>query len=117
MTDRLTSRSKWRRSLLVFALATNTIVLSACAEEVVAGPRYRGEVVTVAPPVVQSEVIGVAPHPGWIYQPGYWDWVGGRHVWVHGAWVAGRPGYRWEPHAWVREGNGWHLREGYWVRL
>jgi hypothetical protein len=98
------------------AMVASVLLLAACAEEVVERPRYGAEVVTVAPPPPQVEVVGVAPHPGWVWEPGYWNWQGERHVWVAGTWVAPRPGYRWEPHAWVKEGKGWRLREGYWVR-
>ena len=30
--------------------------------------------------------------------------------------AAGRPGYRWVPHEWVRGNGGWRLREGHWAR-
>jgi hypothetical protein len=98
-------------------LVASALLLGACVEEVVERPRYREGVVAVEPPAPQVEVVGVAPRPGWVWQPGYWNWQGDRHVWVNGAWVEPRPGYRWEPHAWMREGKGWRLREGYWVKL
>jgi hypothetical protein len=37
-------------------------------------------------------------------------------VWVPGYWGPGRPGYRWVPHAWVREGGGWRMHAGHWAR-
>jgi hypothetical protein len=37
-------------------------------------------------------------------------------VWVPGRWDRGRAGYHWESHAWVREGDGWRMRPGHWVR-
>jgi len=77
---------------------------------------YIGETVVVAPPPPRVEVIGVAPHPGWVWERGYWNWVDGRHVWVGGHWVAPRRGYDWQPHVWVHERRGWRMREGYWVR-
>jgi hypothetical protein len=30
--------------------------------------------------------------------------------------VAPRPGYRWVPHTWRREGNRWHMQGGRWER-
>lgn len=77
---------------------------------------YVGGVVLVAPPAPRVEVIGVAPSPGSVWIGGYWNWVGGRHVWVPGRWDRGRPGYHWEAYAWVREGDGWRIRPGRWVR-
>src|SRR5262245_46306414 len=102
-----------RFSKFGLVLTATALLLSACAEEVVERPRYREGVVAVAPPAPEVEVVGVSPRPGWVWEPGYWNWQGGRHVWVNGVWVAPRPGYRWEPHAWVHEGKGWRLREGY----
>ena len=101
---------RWLRPLMVVGLAASTSIAAHAA-------RYVTEVITVAPPPAQVEVIGVAPQPGWVWQPGYYNWVGGRHVWVAGEWVAPRPGYRWEPHVWVKEGGGWRLREGFWVKV
>jgi hypothetical protein len=77
---------------------------------------YGGAVVTVAPPAPQFEVLGVAPAPGYLWFGGYWNWVGGRHVWIAGHWGPGRPGYHWVPHTWVRAGGGWRMSEGHWAR-
>jgi hypothetical protein len=72
--------------------------------------------VAVPPPAPQVEVIGVPPQPGYVWIGGYWDWVGGRHVWAPGYWAAPRPGYRWVPHRWAYGGGGWRLHQGYWAR-
>ena len=96
-------------------LAMGAVFAVSAAEVIVERPRYRTEIIEVAPPAAQTEVIGVAPHRGWVHRDGYWDWVGGKYVWVRGAWVEPRPGYRWVPHVWVREGPGYRLREGYWA--
>jgi hypothetical protein len=32
-----------------------------------------------------------------------------------GHWGAGRPGYHWAPHAWVRYGGGWRMAPGHWA--
>lgn len=107
------------------AILAGGLGLSACvvtpvgppvAAEVV-GPRFvTPEVIPVQPPPPREEIIGVAPQVGFIWAPGYWNWEGGRHVWVGGRWIPPRAGYYWEPHTWVHVGNGWHLREGYWAR-
>lgn len=77
---------------------------------------YAGGVVMVAPPPPREEVISVAPTPGLVWFPGYWNWVGGRHEWVSGSWHEPRPGYHWVGHAWARQGDGWRLRPGHWER-
>ncbi|HMK84526.1 MAG TPA: hypothetical protein VK437_01095 [Steroidobacteraceae bacterium] len=95
-------------ALLAAALLGGCVVAPA--------PGYYGPVVAVAPPAPQVEVVGVAPTPGFVWFGGYWNWVGGRHVWVAGHWGPGRPGYHWVPHAWVHEGGGWRMHEGHWAR-
>lgn len=75
-----------------------------------------GGVVMVAPPSPRVEVIGVAPAPGYIWQGGYWDWVGGRHEWMNGHWATPHPGRHWVADQWVRQGDGWRLRRGRWQR-
>ena len=95
--------------------ALTALSLSACVV-VPAGRRYEADVVVMAPPAPQVEVIGVAPGPGWFWIGGYWNWVGGRHVWTGGRWEAQRPGYGWAPHRWVREGPQWRAEPGHWER-
>jgi hypothetical protein len=78
---------------------------------------YGGVVVDidVAPPPVQVEVVP-GPRAGYVWAPGYWNWVGGRHVWVAGHFIRERPGYHWVPHAWVQVGPRWHFAPGHWER-
>lgn len=97
------------------SLLVGTALLGGCVVAPAPG-YYRGAVITVAPPVPQIEVVGVAPTPGYVWFGGYWDWVGGRHVWIGGHWGPGRAGYRWVPHTWVRYGGGWRMHPGYWAR-
>jgi len=73
-------------------------------------------VVLVAPPPPREELIGPPPEPGYVWLPGYWQWVGNRHQWVDGHWTAPRPGRQWVPHQWVRQGDGWRLNPGHWER-
>ncbi len=92
------------------------ILLAGCVVAPAPGYYRVGPVVTVAPPPVPVEVVGVAPAPGYVWMAGYWNWVGGRHVWVAGHWGPGRPGYRWAPQHWVATPGGWRLAPGHWVR-
>jgi len=69
----------------------------------------------MAPPAPQVEYFGAPPVVGYVWISGYWNWVGGRHVWVSGRWAAPpRPGQRWVPHQWHRQGDGWRLNHGHW---
>ena len=102
------------RILTATALLSATL-LGGCVVAPAPG-YYGGGVVTIAPPVARVEVAGVAPTPGYVWFPGYWNWNGGSHVWVGGYWGPGRPGYYWAPHAWVRYGGGWRMAPGHWVR-
>lgn len=81
--------------------------LAAAALGSAAPPASAGGVgfyVNVAPPPVYREV-APAPRHGFVWVPGYWDWRYGRHYWVAGHWLRGRPGYHYGP---VR----WHYRDG-----
>jgi hypothetical protein len=66
------------------------------------------------PPPPQQEVYGVAPGPGYFWLGGAWMWEANRHVWHPGRWEKHRPGLAYQPHAWVRAGNGWQFRGGHW---
>jgi hypothetical protein len=77
---------------------------------------YVDGVVMVPPPPPQVEVIGPAPHAGYVWIGGYWNWTGGRHEWIDGHWVAPRPGHHWVAYEWVRQGDGWRLKPGHWER-
>ena len=72
--------------------------------------------IVAAPPAPIVEVRSPPPHPGWVWMDGYWNWAGGRHVWIRGRWVAPHPGYHWVGHHWVHEPGGWRLDEGHWER-
>ena len=108
------NQRNWVGAVLTMGLASG-LALPGCVVVPDQG-HYAGRVVMVAPPPPRVEVIGVAPAPGYVWAGGYWGWVGGRHEWVPGHWVAGRPGRHWVAHAWVREGDGWRLRPGHWER-
>jgi len=74
-------------------------------------------VVLVAPPPPREEDPGPPPVAGYVWLPGYWQWVGNRHQWIDGHWAAPRPGRQWVPHQWVRQGDGWRLAPGHWERV
>ena len=97
------------------AIVVAAAMLQGCV--VTARPAYGVGYVAVAPPEPRVEVIGVAPQPGWVWFPGYWNWEGGRHVWHGGYWHEGRPGYHWVSHHWEQGPHGgYHLVEGHWAR-
>lgn len=71
--------------------------------------------VDVAPPASRYEVIPDA-RPGYIWAPGYWDWRGGRYVWVRGHYLREARGMHWHPHRWVEREGRWALEQGRWAR-
>jgi hypothetical protein len=107
---------RFNQSIVVTAALAMGSMLGGCVVVPARPAYYGGEVVAVAPPAPQVEVVGVGPAPGYIWIGGFWNWVGGRHVWVGGHWEASRPGYRWVPHQWHHEGQGWRLEPGRWER-
>ena len=100
----------WLRPLAIAAIVATTALAAQAA-------KFVTEVVTTQPPAPVVETVTVAPHPGWVWRPGYYKWEGHKYVWTGGEWVAPHPGYHWQPHTWVKEGKGWRLREGEWVKM
>lgn len=95
------------------------VVLSGCVvapAPYVAAPYPYYTESNVAPPPPVSEVVGIAPYPGYFWISGYWSWVGGRYAWHQGHWQAPRQGYRWVPHRWERQGDAWRAQQGHWER-
>ncbi|WYX12858.1 YXWGXW repeat-containing protein [Achromobacter xylosoxidans] len=45
--------------------------------------------VDVAPPPPRVEVLP-PPRVGYVWAPGHWEWVGGRHAWIGGVWMPAR---------------------------
>lgn len=108
--------------VLGMALATGGL-LSGCIV-VPAGRAYGGrpqelddgEIVVLAPPPPQVEVVVAAPGPGYFWIAGHWGWMGGRHAWVGGRWESHRPGWRWVPFGWAPYRQGWRASPGRWER-
>lgn len=67
----------------------------------------------VPPPPPRYEAVPVVP-PGYVWAPGYWEWVHGTHVWRRGYLLAARPGYRWAPDHWEARGGQHHYEPGRW---
>lgn len=100
-------RMKKKVLALTGVLLISTSLAAAAQVVVRIGPPPRGPV----------EVVPVVPHPGWVWQPGFYRWNGVRYIWIPGAyiqppflrarWIAGhwRPapgGYVWIPGHWIR---------------
>lgn len=69
------------------------------------------------PPPPPVEVVPVVPHPGWVWQPGFWRWNGFRYVWIRGAYI--QPpfwGARWIPGHWRPTPTGYVWVPGHWLR-
>ena len=91
-----------------------TLSLAACSH---APPPERVQAVaTAAPPAPRHEVAGQKPHPGWVWIPGYWNLVSGRHIWVPGFWSVPPSGFSsWDAAHWVHDPQqGWVLVRGRW---
>lgn len=71
--------------------------------------------VTMEPPHPYTEVIGIAPGPGFIWVGGYWHWYGSRWVWYRGHFA--RPphaGAMWVGPRYVLRGGTRIYVRGYW---
>ena len=81
-----------------------------------AGARVFLQIGPPAPVAVLAPVPPPAPY-GYVWQPGYYVWVGTAYRWVPGVWA--RPPFaraaRVSPR-WVYGGRGWSFARGYWRR-
>jgi len=67
------------------------------------------------PPPPNQEMVGRAPHPGFVWTQGYQRWDGRRYMWVPGRWVRPpRAGAVWVQPRWIQRGNEWVFRPGRW---
>jgi hypothetical protein len=90
------------------AAALGMMSIPTCAAPV-------GIMIDVAPPPPRVEVLP-APRRGYAWVPGYWNWVGHRHVWVRGTWVRERRGYVYAEPRWMERDGHWEFRRGEWAR-
>jgi len=104
-----------RKSLFALATFAPLTAMTGCVVRAYPAP-VAGEVtVNEAPPAEQTEVVGVAPGPDYIWIGGYWGFVGGRWVWTGGHW--GRrphPGAVWVAGNWEHRGGHYVWHEGRW---
>lgn len=99
-----------KRKLLLAALAAASIGFTAIPASAAVGVYL-----DVAPPVSRHEVVPGARH-GHVWQPGFWQWRDGRHVWARGHWVRERKGYFWHPSRWEERDGRWQFERGRWDR-
>jgi hypothetical protein len=69
-----------------------------------------------APPDPKTEVKTACPGPGHIWVAGYWDYIGGHHVWRDGRWVPGKAGYEYVRARYEWDGKAWQFHVPHWHR-
>jgi hypothetical protein len=71
--------------------------------------------VPTAPPFAETEVIGVAPGPDYVWIHGYHRWDGGRYAWTAGRWER-RPqaNASWVDGRWDHHSKGYYWVDGHW---
>ena len=67
-----------------------------------------------APPDPKPEVKTPCPAPGHIWVAGYWDYIGGQHVWRDGRWVQGKAGYEYVRARYEFDGKAWQFHVPHW---
>ena len=94
--------------------AATTILAASMLATACAGASGR-VYVRSGPPPIRAEVVGVAPGPGYVWVPGYYNYNGGGYVWVGGRWDRPpRSRARWVPGHWQRDRRGWYYVQGHW---
>jgi hypothetical protein len=67
-----------------------------------------------APPAPRYERVP-AYRPGYIWEPGHWEWRGNRHEWIGGVWLVDRPGYVYNRPSWYERDGRWYMEQGRWT--
>ena len=98
----------WKRNALLGAIALSSIGLLPL-------PAAAQVYLEFAPPPPREEVMP-RHRSGYVWQPGFWEWRDGRHVWVRGHWVRERRGMYWHPSRWVERDGRWYFERGRWDR-
>jgi hypothetical protein len=70
------------------------------------------------PAPIAERPAGARPQRRAEWVPGYWDWDPARSefVWMGGVWQVPPPGTIWVGSRWMRDGDGWYRRPGFWSR-
>jgi len=89
------------------------IVVGSLAAPVISEARVDLDV-NIGPPVAQVETVPPPPQVGYVWAPGYWSWVDGRHVWVGGHYMEPHRGFVWIPDHWVQRGPHYRFVPGHW---
>jgi len=71
------------------------------------------------PPVPELRYEPVPPAPGrqddYLWQPGHWDWDGGKYAWVEGKWIERHLGFHeFRQGVWERHSDGWEWSSAHW---
>ena len=72
-----------------------------------------------APPPDKSEgAHPAAPGFGYIWVPGYWDYLAGSFIWCDGRWIAGKPDYEYvrASYQFDSQNKSWVFHRPHWKR-
>src|SRR5262249_6638029 len=99
-----------RRSIgAALAMAVGTVGIAATAS----AAKFIDVEIGIAPPPERVEVVPV-PRTGYFYEPGHYEVIGDRYIWIEGKFIREREGHHWQPYVLERHGERWHYRAGHW---
>jgi hypothetical protein len=107
--------ARMKKLLLVLSLS---VVGCAAMQEEVKNVNAPTLVIRVAqePPAPLDEVKSPAPALGYIWVAGFWDYIGGHHVWRAGRWVEGKAGYEYVRARYEWNGQTWQFHIPHWKK-
>jgi hypothetical protein len=109
-------------SLVLASSLTLSLAIAGCAT--VSGDTAKTSATPTAlvvevpdpPPPSKDEVKSPCPAPGHIWVAGYWDYIGGHHVWREGRWVQAMAGYEYVRARYEWDGKAWQFHIPHWHR-
>lgn len=98
------------------SLVAATLALASLGAATTTASAATSITVQIGPPPAPYYEPAPAARRGQVWLPGHWEWRGNHHAWVAGQFVRARPGYYYAQPRYVRHGNRWDYRAGYWAR-
>lgn len=73
--------------------------------------------VSQEPPATRTESKTASPGFGYIWAPGYYEYMDGAYVWHEGRWAAQKPHYEYVAAFYEKQGDQWYFHRPHWKKV